>query len=143
MNKILKEFRDFAVKGNVVDMAVGVIVGAALGKIVSSLVGDIMMPPVGKLMGNVDFSNLFLTLGSVQYKTLEDARAAGAATVNYGVFINNVINFLIVAFCVFLMVKAINTAKRKDVADADHTPAPTRETALLEEIRDILKSGKR
>ena len=139
MNKILKEFRDFAVKGNVVDMAVGVIIGAAFGKIVSSLVGDILMPPIGKLMVGVDFSNLILTLGPEQYKTLDEAKAAGVATVNYGIFINNVINFIIVAFCVFLMVKAINMAKKKE-EEAHKVPTPpAREVVLLEEIRDLLK----
>ena len=139
MKETLKEFRDFAVKGNVVDMAVGVIIGGAFGKIVSSLVGDILMPPIGKLMGGVDFSNLFLIIGPEQYKTLDAAKAAGAATWNYGIFINNIINFLIVAFCVFLIVKALNKAKKKEVEVPAAAPAPPREVVLLEEIRDILK----
>src|SRR5262245_36765899 len=110
MMALLKEFRDFAVKGNVVDMAVGVIIGGAFGKIVSSLVSDVLMPPIGRLMGGVDFSNLFFVLGEGQFKTLEEAKAAGAATLNYGIFLNNVINFVIVAFCVFMMIKALNSA---------------------------------
>ena len=139
MKETLKEFRDFAIKGNVVDMAVGVIIGGAFGKIVSSLVGDILMPPIGKLMGGVDFSNLFITIGTEQYPTLDAAKAAGAATLNYGIFLNSVINFLIVAFCVFLIVKALNNAKKKEEA-APSAPAPTpREVVLLEEIRDLLK----
>ena len=139
MKGTLKEFRDFAVKGNVVDMAVGVIIGGAFGKIVSSLVGDILMPPIGKLMGGVDFSNLFITIGAEQYPTLDAAKAAGAATLNYGIFLNTVINFVIVAFCVFLIVKALNNAKKKEEA-APSVPAPTpREVVLLEEIRDLLK----
>jgi large conductance mechanosensitive channel len=142
MSGMLKEFRDFAVKGNVVDMAVGVIIGGAFGKIVSSLVTDILMPPIGKLMGGVDFSSLFFTLGVEQYKSLAEAQTAGAATVNYGLFINNIINFVIVAFCVFLLVKAINTAKKKEAAapaPVSPPPAPPRQEVLLEEIRDLLK----
>ena len=141
MGGMLKEFRDFAVKGNVVDMAVGVIIGGAFGKIVSSLVSDVLMPPIGKLMGGVDFSSLFITLGPEQYKSLAEAQAAGAATMNYGLFIDNVINFLIVAFCVFMMVKALNSAKKKDAAPAAAPaapPAPPRQEVLLQEIRDLL-----
>ena len=141
MKQMLKEFRDFAVKGNVVDMAVGVIIGGAFGKIVSSLVSDVLMPPIGKLMGGVDFSNLFFTLGPEQYVTLEEAKKAGAATLNYGIFINAVINFVIVAFCVFLMVKAIIVAKKKEAAAPSAPPAPSRQEVLLAEIRDLLKKG--
>lgn len=139
MNKMFQEFRDFAVKGNVVDMAVGVIIGAAFGKIVSSLVGDILMPPIGRLMGGVDFSGLFFALDGKFYKTLDEAKTAGAATLNYGLFINNIINFLIVSFCVFLMVKAINHAKQKEIEAPKAPPVPTREEVLLTEIRDLLK----
>lgn len=139
MMKMLKEFRDFAVKGNVVDMAVGVIIGSAFGKIISSLVTDIMMPPIGKLMGGVDFSNLFFTLGIEQYKTLEEAKVAGAATLNYGIFLNNVINFVIVAFCVFAMVRAITSAQKKEAVAPAVPPPPPRQEVLLEEIRDLLK----
>ena len=140
MGGMLKEFRDFAVKGNVVDMAVGVIIGGAFGKIVSSLVSDVLMPPIGKLMGGVDFSSLFATLGPEQYKSLAEAQSAGAATVNYGLFINNVINFVIVAFCVFMMVKALNSAKKKEAAPSAPAapPAPPRQEVLLQEIRDLL-----
>lgn len=139
MRQMLKEFRDFAVKGNVVDMAVGVIIGGAFGKIVSSLVGDILMPPIGRLMGGVDFSNLFITIGPEQYKTLDAAKAAGAATLNYGIFLNTIINFLIVAFSVFLTVKVLNKAKKKEAEEPHAPPAPSRESVLLEEIRDLLK----
>jgi large conductance mechanosensitive channel len=139
MKKMLKEFGDFAMKGNVVDMAVGVIIGAAFGKIVSSLVTDILMPPIGKLMGGVDFSNLFVTLGPEQYPTLDAAKAAGAATMNYGIFINNVINFIIVAFCVFMVVKVMSAAKKKEAAAPSSPPVLPREVVVLEEIRDLLK----
>ncbi len=115
---MLKEFREFAVKGNVVDMAVGIIIGAAFGSIVKSLVSDVIMPPIGLLLGNVDFSNLFAVLkgGSPAgpYPALADAQAAGAVTINYGLFINTVISFLIVAFAVFLLVKSINKLKRQE-----------------------------
>jgi large conductance mechanosensitive channel len=105
---VLKEFKEFAMRGNVLDMAVGIIIGAAFGKIVNSLVADVIMPPVGKLLGHVDFSQLCLTLGKTQYPTLRAAQAAGATTLNYGIFLNTVINFLIVAFAVFLLVRAVN-----------------------------------
>jgi len=103
-----KEFRDFAMRGNVVDLAIGVIIGAAFGKIVTSLVSDILMPPLGLLLGKVDFSNLFLNLSSTHYNSVAEAKVAGAATLNYGLFLNNVIDFLIVAFAVFLLVRQIN-----------------------------------
>ncbi len=139
MIAMLKEFRDFAVKGNVVDMAVGVILGGAFGKIVSSLVSDVLMPPIGKLIGGVDFSSKFITLGAGQFSTIEEAKAAGAATLNYGLFFNNILNFLIVSFCVFAMVKALNSAKKKEAQAPAAPPAPSREATLLEDIRDILK----
>lgn len=107
-----KEFRDFAMRGNVVDLAVGIIIGAAFGKIVTSLVNDILMPPLGVILGSVDFSNLFLNLSARHYDSLAEAKAAGAATINYGVFINNVIDFLIVAFAVFMLVRQINRLTR-------------------------------
>ena len=113
---MLKDFKEFAVKGNVIDMAVGIIIGAAFGKIVSSAVEDVMMPPLGLLMGKVDFSNLYLNLSGQEYASLEAAKAAGAATIRYGVFLNNVINFLIVAFVVFLLVKQVNRLRRKPAA---------------------------
>jgi large conductance mechanosensitive channel len=119
---MLKEFKEFAMKGNVVDLAVGVVIGAAFGTIVSSLVKDIIMPPIGKLLGGVDFTNLFVTLGDGTYPTLKAAQDAGAATLNYGLFINAVINFLIIAFALFLVVKAMNRMKRQE---ATAPPPPT------------------
>ena len=118
---MLKEFKEFAMRGNVMDMAVGVIIGAAFGKIVASLVEDVMMPPIGRLLGHVDFSGLFINLGDKSYETLATAKAAGAATLNYGVFLNAVINFLIVAFAVFLVVQQVNRWTKKPAAVA----APT------------------
>ena len=119
---MLKEFKEFALKGNAVDLAIGVILGVAFGAIVTSLVNDIMMPPIGKALGGVDFSNLFLVLGDGTYPSLKAAKEAGAATINYGIFINVVINFLIVAFVLFMVVKAMNRMKREAPAPA---PAPT------------------
>jgi large conductance mechanosensitive channel len=122
---MLKEFKEFAMRGNVVDMAVGIIIGAAFGTIVKSLVSDVIMPPIGLLLGNVDFTNLFAVLkeGATAgpYAALTDAQAAGAVTINYGVFINTVISFIIVAFAVFLMIKSINQLKRKEEAPAEPT----------------------
>lgn len=135
----VKEFKQFAMKGNVIDMAVGIIIGAAFGKIVSSLVADIIMPPIGKLMGNVDFSSLFVVLGPGTYPSLAAAKAAGAATLNYGLFINTVIDFVIVAFAIFLLVKGVNTMRRKEAAKVAPPPAPSAEEKLLAEIRDLLK----
>lgn len=116
---MLKEFKEFAVKGNVVDMAVGIVVGAAFGTIVKSLVSDILMPPIGLLLGNVDFSNLFIILkggGSGPYPTIADAQAAGAVTLNYGLFINTVISFIIISFAVFMVIRSINRLKREEAA---------------------------
>ena len=137
---MLKEFREFAVRGNVVDMAVGIIIGAAFGKIVDSLVKDVIMPPIGLLLGQVDFSNLFVVLKqgaqAGPYVSVEVAQKAGAVTFNYGVFINTVISFVIVAFAVFLLIRAINRLK----AQEEKKPAATPEdVALLREIRDALK----
>jgi large conductance mechanosensitive channel len=109
---MLKEFREFAIKGNMLDLAMGVILGAAFGGVVSSLVNDMLMPPLGKLLGGVDFTDLFVVLGAGRYPSLQAAKAAGAATLNYGVFINTVINFLVVAWALFFLVKAINVARR-------------------------------
>jgi len=103
-----KEFRDFAMRGNVLDLAIGVIIGAAFGKIVTSLVNDIIMPPLGLALGKVDFSSLFINMSGTHYNSLAEAKAAGAATLNYGVFINNILDFLLVAFAVFLLVKQVN-----------------------------------
>ena len=119
---MLKEFKEFALKGNAVDLAIGVIIGAAFGAIVASLVSDIMMPPIGKALGGVDFSNLFVVLGDGTYASLAEAQKSGAATVNYGVFLNKLINFLIVAFVLFMVVKGMNRMKREAPAPA---PAPT------------------
>ena len=113
---MLKEFKEFAMRGNVLDMAIGIIIGAAFGKIVSSFVADIVMPPVGMLMGQVDFSQLFIALNGQHYDTLAAAKEAGVATLNYGLFVNTILDFLIVAFAVFLLVRAVNSAKRKQEA---------------------------
>ena len=138
---MFKEFKEFAVKGNVVDMAVGIIIGAAFGSIVKSLVDDIIMPPIGKLIGGIDFSDLFINLSDGDYTSLADAQAAGAATINYGLFLNNVITFLIVAFAVFLLVKGINNLRRKEEEKPAEPAKPSDEVVLLTEIRDALKQG--
>ena len=137
---MLKEFKEFAVKGNVVDMAVGIIIGGAFGTIVQSLVKDVLMPPIGLLLGGVDFSSLFLVLkGDGEFKTIADAASAGAVTINYGIFINNVISFLIVAFAVFLLIKGINQLKREEKAAPAEPPPTPEDVLLLREIRDSLK----
>jgi large conductance mechanosensitive channel len=121
-DKMFKEFKEFAMKGNIVDLAVGVIIGGAFGKIITSLVNDIIMPLVGLLLGRVDFSNLFFALGSGNFKTIQQARDAGVATVNYGLFINNVIDFLIVAFSIFIVVKQMNKLfKKKEEKPVNNT----------------------
>ena len=137
---MLKEFKEFAMRGNVMDMAVGIIIGAAFGKIVTSLVNDVVMPPIGLLLGNMDFSNLFLNLSGTPYTTLADAQAAGAPIVKYGVFINNVLDFLIVAFVIFMIIRTINRFKRKQ--EAAPPAAPPAEVQLLTEIRDTLKAQR-
>ena len=119
---MLKEFRDFAIRGNVLDMAVGVIIGAAFGKIVSSLVNDMIMPPIGMLLGKVDFSNLFVSLSGESFTSLADARKAGSATINYGVFIGTIIDFIIIAFVIFFMVKWVNKLKAAAEASKGKTP---------------------
>ena len=111
-----KEFREFAIKGNAVDLAIGVMIGAAFGAVVTSLVNDVVMPPIGKLLGGVDFSNFFVVLGSGQYPSVKAAKEAGAATLNYGIFINTLINFAIIAFVLFLVVRAMNRLKRAEPA---------------------------
>ncbi|WP_047393730.1 large conductance mechanosensitive channel protein MscL [Chitinibacter sp. ZOR0017] len=142
---MFKEFREFAMRGNVIDLAVGVVIGAAFGKIVDSLVKDIIMPPIGYLVGKVDFSNMFVTLvnGSKvagPYETLKAAQDAGAVTLNFGLFINSLISFVIVAFAIFLVVKAMNKLRR-ETPPAPHAPEVTPEDiVLLREIRDALKN---
>jgi large conductance mechanosensitive channel len=137
---MLKEFREFAVRGNVVDMAVGIIIGAAFGKIVDSLVKDVIMPPIGLLLGKVDFSNLFLVIKqgaqAGPYLSVEAAQKAGAVTFNYGMFLNTVISFVIIAFAVFLLIRAINRLKMQEEKKAAATPE---DIVLLREIRDALR----
>ena len=120
---MLKEFKEFAMRGNVLDMAVGIIIGAAFGKIVTSLVNDLIMPPIGVLLGGVDFSEIYLNLSGGSYESLAAAKEAGAATINLGVFINTVLNFLIVAFAIFLLIRNVNRLKRKE--ETAPAPAPT------------------
>jgi large conductance mechanosensitive channel len=145
---MIKEFKEFAMRGNVVDLAVAVIIGGAFGKIVTSVVNDVIMPPIGKLMGGVNFSDLFINLdpsklakdGSV-IKSLAQAKEAGAAVIAYGSFINTVIDFTIVAFCIFMMIKAMSALKKKPAPAAPAAPPePTKEEKLLTEIRDVLKA---
>jgi large conductance mechanosensitive channel len=135
---MLKEFKEFALKGNVVDMAVGIIIGAAFGTIVKSLVEDILMPPLGLATGGVDFSNLSIALNGEHYDSLAQARQAGAPTLNFGVFINNVIAFVIVAFALFLVIEGMNYLRRKQ---EDAPAPPSQEVKLLTEIRDALVKG--
>ena len=139
---MLKEYRDFINRGNVVDLAVAVIIGLAFGAVVNSLVNDIVMPPIGLLLGGVDFSNIFISLTGQSYPTLAAAKEAGAATLNIGVFLNAVINFLIVSFVIFLLVRQINKMKRVEEAAPAPPPEPSAEEKLLAEIRDLLKERK-
>ncbi len=129
---MMQEFKNFAMRGNVVDMAVGIILGAAFGKIVASFVGDVIMPPIGLLIGGVDFTNLVITIKGAVGET-------AAVTINYGKFIQNVFDFLIVAFAIFMAIKAMNTLKKKETEAPAQPPAPTKEEMLLTEIRDILQ----
>ncbi|KFC68101.1 Large-conductance mechanosensitive channel [Devosia sp. LC5] len=144
---MLKEFRDFAIKGNMIDLAIGVIIGAAFGAIVSSLVDDVFMPLIGLIIGGVDFSNLFIVLsnpGDVAVPSLAAAKAAGVATLNIGLFINAVVKFTIIAFVLFMVVKAINSLKREAAKEpVEAAPAPTKEEVLLTEIRDALRTNPR
>ncbi|MAS86984.1 MAG: large conductance mechanosensitive channel protein MscL [Micavibrio sp.] len=142
--KVLEEFKSFIARGNVMDMAVGIIMGAAFTAIVTSMVGDMIMPVVGMVTGGMDFSALYLNLSGQDYPSLAAAQEAGAATINYGVFLNAVINFLIVSFVVFILVKNVNRIKeiaaKKEAADAEKAPVtPPADILLLSEIRDLLK----
>ncbi len=139
---MLKEFKEFAMRGNVMDMAIGIIIGAAFGKIITSLVNDIIMPPIGLLMGNVDFSNLFVSLGMAQpYTSVAEAEAAGAPIIKYGIFINTVLDFVIVAFAIFLVIRSVNKLRRrKEAAPPPTPPTPSAEEKLLTEIRDLLRA---
>ncbi|KAB2853822.1 MAG: large conductance mechanosensitive channel protein MscL [Anaerolineae bacterium] len=136
---MINEFKKFILRGNVLDLAVGIIMGLAFGSIVNSLVNDIIMPPIGYILGDVDFTNLFITLSDGDYDSLQQAKDAGAATINYGVFINYVINFLIVAFALFLVVKAFNTMmERMKKAEEPAAPAgPTTEEKLVESLNKL------
>ena len=140
MSGLFQEFKEFAMRGNVVDLAVGLIIGAAFGAIVNSLVADVIMPPIGLLMGNVDFSDLFINLSGQDYPSLAAARAAGAPVIAYGAFINAVINFIIVALAIFVLVKGMNQLRRKQAEEPAEPPEAPRQEVLLQEIRDILKA---
>jgi large conductance mechanosensitive channel len=142
---MIKEFREFALRGNVLDLAVGIIIGAAFSSIVNSLVNDIIMPPIGFILGDVDFSDLFITLGSGNYGSLQEAKDAGAATINYGFFINQLITFLIVAYAVFLLVKAVNrmlkTFEREEAQSEAPAEPDTQErlVATLDRLAEVLE----
>jgi large conductance mechanosensitive channel len=136
---MLEEFKKFALRGSVVDMAVGIIIGAAFGKIVTSFVNDVLMPPIGLLLGNVDFSDLFVTLSSNEYPTLAEAQEAGAVTINYGVWLGTVIDFTLVAFAIFIVVKQMNRMKKKEEEAPAAPPPPSNQEVLLTEIRDLLQ----
>lgn len=136
---MIKEFKAFVMRGNVLDMAIGIVIGAAFGKIVSSFVDDILMPPIGLLMGKVDFTNLFINLSDKPLASVAEAKAAGAPIIKYGLFINTVLDFLIVAFVIFLVVKQVNAMRRQEEAAPAPPPEPTKEEKLLTEIRDLLK----
>lgn len=137
---MLKEFRDFAMRGNVLDMAIGVIIGGAFGKIVSSLVSDVLMPPIGLLLGKVDFSSLFLNMSGTPQPSLAAAKAAGAPTLNYGVFLQSMFDFIIIAFVIFMLVKQVNRFKKE--APPAPPAGPTNEEKLLMEIRDALNDRR-
>ncbi|MEQ8745688.1 large conductance mechanosensitive channel protein MscL [Pyruvatibacter sp.] len=139
---MFKEFQEFISRGNVIDLAVGIVIGSAFTAIVKSLVSDVVMPPIGLILAGVDFSNLFIPLDGNAYASLAAATEAGAATLNYGLFINAVISFLIVAFVVFLIVRSINQMKRKQDEAPAEAPTPPRNEVLLEEIRDLLKTQR-
>jgi large conductance mechanosensitive channel len=137
---MFEEFKKFAMRGNVIDLAVGVVIGAAFGAIVSSLVKDIIMPPIGYAMGGLDFANQFVTLKGPVLPTLAEAQKAGAVTINYGIFINAIINFLVVAIALFLMIRTINRLQTQKPTDPAAAPPPPDDVVLLREIRDLLKA---
>ncbi len=138
---MFKEFREFAMRGNVVDMAVGIVIGGAFGKIVSSFVNDVLMPPIGLALGNVDFNNLFINLSAGAYETLAAAEEAGAPVLKYGSFIQTVVDFVIIAFAIFMVVKGMNKMKKaEEAAPPPAPPEPSAEERLLGEIRDLLKA---
>jgi large conductance mechanosensitive channel len=137
---MLKEFKEFAMKGNVLDMAIGVIIGGAFGKVVSSVVSDILMPPLGLLLGKVDFSSLFFNLSGQPQPSLAAAKAAGAPTLNYGVFLQSVFDFIIIAFVIFMLVKQVNRFKKTEAPPPP--PGPSAEEQVLMEIRDLLKGQR-
>ena len=136
----IKEFKEFAMKGNVMDMAVGVIIGGAFGKIITSLVEDILMPVISLCTGGISFTDLFINLGEGEFKTLAEAQEAGAAVFAYGQFIQNILDFIIIAFCIFLMIKAMNKLKKEKPTEPEAPAGPTQEE-LLAEIRDLLKTN--
>ena len=136
---MLEEFKQFAMRGNVVDMAVGIIIGGAFGKIVSSFVNDVIMPPIGMLMGNVDFGSLFINLSGTDYASLAAAEEAGAAVIRYGAFINTLLDFVIIAFAIFMAIKAMNKMQKQEEEAPPAPPEPSKEEVLLTEIRDLLK----
>jgi large conductance mechanosensitive channel len=140
MAGFFQEFKEFAMRGNMVDLAVGIIIGVAFGAVVNSLVQDVIMPPLGLIIGNVDFSSLFINLSGQDYASLAAAREAGAPVIAYGSFINVVINFIVVAFAVFLLVKGMNRLRRQQEQAPEEVPVPPRQETLLEEIRDILRA---
>lgn len=135
---MLKEFKEFAMRGNVVDLAIGIIIGGAFGQITTSLVNDVIMPPIGLLLGKMDFSSLFINLSGESYATLAAAEAASAPVIRYGAFVNTLLDFVIVAFAIFLLVRAINRLKKAE--EAAPPPGPSAEEQLLGEIRDLLKT---
>ena len=139
---MLGEFKKFAMRGNVLDLAIGIILGASFGSIVNSLVNDILMPPLGLITGEMDFSNRFIDLSGQDYATLGAAREAGAPVIAYGSFLNAVISFLFVAFAVFLLIKGMNQLRRQQEQAPEETPVPPRQETLLEEIRDLLKQQR-
>ncbi|MGH6899613.1 MAG: large conductance mechanosensitive channel protein MscL [Geminicoccaceae bacterium] len=140
MSGFFQEFKEFAMRGNVVDLAVGIIIGVAFGAIINSLVNDVIMPPIGLLMGNIDFADLFINLSDQEYLSLAAARDAGAPVIAYGAFINTVINFIIVALVIFILIKGMNRLREQQEQAPEETAVPPRQETLLEEIRDILRA---